>query len=792
MPMLESAAWVELSAAVDPHAAMSEYDAPDNTPSHAPEPRRVKPRLKKRRTLMVVLPLMVLALISTVFGMMMAVAADLPSLEQIPQTTGGQNSVMVDIHGKKLATLTSNEGRIIASNDQIGAYVKYAVIATEDERFYENSGVDLKGIGRAFVQDLVSGGQAVQGGSTITQQFVKVAAQNQNQRTVFNKLRESALAYHLTHKWDKDKILTEYLNAIYFGNGAYGIESAARTYFGSQHPDCGDPQATTDPATGLTTTPTQGGKARPCALELKPSEAAMLAAIIASPTGFDPAAHPVAAQNRRNMVLKKMLDQDRLTQSEYQDALSDPIPTRDTIHPPRVDSNEPYFTSWARQVLVDRVGPRKAFEGGLKVKTTIDVDLQKAARDAIGSNLYRADGSGPTASLVAIDNATGEVRAMVGGQNERDRTQSVQQDYLTAPFNLATQGQRQPGSSIKPFILATALEQGIGPGSVWPSQKREFTVPHTGGKEKFPVKNFGGFYYGKSTLADALTHSDNSVFAAVGIHIGTDNVAKTANAMGVRTPVSTNYAMTLGGLKQGVTPLDMAHAYSTFAEDGNKVTGSLGATNYGPVPIRSIESLKTHDTIEKNKRRTKRAITAKAAKISRNLMLGPVRFGTAKRAQISGQVIMGKTGTTENNGDAWFIGYTQKYTVAVWVGYPNSVKSMDHDYFGDEVTGGTFPAVIWRQFMLQLLTQDKARVAKIKAAQAAKKAAKEGKTTPSTATPSAPVTTAPSSGTSGGTQKKSSGATQTTTPAPAPAPSTGTGNNGTGAGGVTGGTGPVP
>jgi penicillin-binding protein 1A len=542
----------------------------------------------------------------------------------------------------------------------------------------------------------------------------------------------------------------------------------------------------------LTTTPVQSSSVvRPCALELKPSEAAMLAAIIASPTAFDPAAHPVAALNRRNMVLKKMLDQQRLQPAEYQDALTDPIPMKDDIHPPRLDSNEPYFTSWARQVLVDNLGPQKAFEGGLKVKTTIDVELQKAARDAIGSNLYRADGSGPTASLVAIDNATGEVRAMVGGAGERDRTTPVQQDYLKAPFNLATQGQRQPGSSIKPFILATALEHGIGPGSVWPSRKREFVVPNSGGKEKFPVKNFGGFYYGSSTLANALTHSDNSVFAAVGIKVGTKNVAKTANAMGVRTPISTNYAMTLGGLKQGVTPLDMAHAYSTFAEDGKRVSGSLGGNHGGAVPIRSIESLKTGDTIKKNKKHTKRAITAKAARISRELMLGPVRYGTAKRAQISGQVIMGKTGTTENNGDAWFIGYTQKYTVAVWVGYPDSVKSMNHDYFGDEVTGGTFPAVIWRQFMLRLLTLDKASESKKAADRARRKAAREGKTTTgqSTGVPAAPITSTQSSGTgSGGGSNKSSGQSQTT-PAQTPAPSSGAGGGSTSG---TGGAGAVP
>ncbi|HWI22248.1 MAG TPA: transglycosylase domain-containing protein, partial [Baekduia sp.] len=574
---------------------MSEYDAPDNPPDlfalddeadgqlsphdddliaqpytgaldrlSATERPRHKPRLKKRRTLAILLPLMVLALISTVFGMMMAVAADLPSLEQLPQTENRKNSELYDIRGHKIGTLASNEGRIIVKDGDIGAYMKYAVIATEDQRFYENSGVDLKGIARAFMQDVTSGGKAVQGGSTITQQFVKVATKNQDKRTIFNKLRESALAYHITHKWTKDKILTEYLNSIYFGNGAYGIESAARTYFSSKHPECGNPEI-----------PIPGEPAPPCARVLVPGEAAMLAAVIASPSAYDPVAHPVAARDRRDMVLGKMLAQNRITKSQYDDALTVPIPDRDDIRTPKQDSIEPYFTSWVRQVLVDRVGAQKAFEGGLKVQTTIDLDLQKAARDAIANNLYRQDGSGPTAALVAIDNATGEVRAMVGGKNERDRTNSVEDDYQAAPFNLATQGQRQPGSAIKPFILATALENGIGPGSVWPSRKRTFGK----GGNKFPVKNFGGFYYGNSTLANALTRSDNAVFAAVGIKVGTKKVAATANRMGIRTPISTNYAMTLGGLKQGVTPLDMAHAYETFAEDGELVTGSLAAND---------------------------------------------------------------------------------------------------------------------------------------------------------------------------------------------------------------------
>jgi penicillin-binding protein 1A len=644
-----------------------------------PEPPLARPRVKWFRLLLLLIPLGLLAVVSTVFGMMMAVASDLPDLENRPEYRdrgGARNSVMVDVRGETLGLLASNQNRIILQRSgDISPWMKFAIIAVEDQRFYENSGVDLRGIARAFVNDVIKGG-ARQGGSTITQQFVKNALEAQDQRTVFQKLRESAMAYHLTRKWSKEKILREYLNSIYFGNGAYGVEAAARTYFGSDpnHLGCGNDE-------------------RPCAKELEPQEAALLAGIVASPSGYDPQVHPRAALLRRNLVLDKMLAQGRLTPVQHTEALAQALPG--DISPPRVESKAPYFTSWVRQQLVDKFGARRAFEGGLRVRTTLDLQLQEQAQRAV--NTYLANPGGPTAALVAIDNDTGEVRAMVGGR-----------DYDSAPFNLATQGQRQPGSSFKPFILAEALRRGIGPGSLWPSRKREFTVPNTGGREKFVVNNFEDAYSGVSTLARGLTFSDNSVYAAVGIKVGTDNVSRLARRMGIRTPVSTNYAMTLGGLKQGVTPLDMAHAYETFARKGRRVYGTLGTSQQGPVAIREVEVRETNkcvkiiggDCVKKNKTRTRRILSPQVATTAASIMSTVVSSGSGKRAAIPGTFVAGKTGTTENFGDAWFVGFTDRMTVAVWVGYPDKLIPMETEFMGEPVAGGTFPALIWREFMI--------------------------------------------------------------------------------------------
>jgi penicillin-binding protein 1A len=656
--------------------------------------RAGKPRLRKLRFLLLLIPLAALAIVSTIFGMMMAVASDLPDLENRQEYKSAQNSVLTDVHGRPLGVLANNNNRIIVPSNDIAPLMKRAVVSVEDQRFYENSGVDLRGMARAFVQDVVEQ-RAAQGASTITQQFVKNALQAESKRTVFEKLREAALAYHLTRKWTKDKILTEYLNSIYFGNGAYGVESAARVYFGRE------PSHSNDGGCGTIH--------RQCAAELMPAESALLAGIIQNPTGYDPVEHPQAAKIRRNVVLKKMYQQHYISLVDYHTALATPLPPRSEIQPPSLNTKVPYFVSWIRQQLVDKYHARKAFEGGLKVQTTIDLDLQHAAEQSIQNYLSNPDG--PTASMVVLDNKTGEVRAMVGGQ-----------DYKTTPFNLATQGQRQPGSAMKPFTLATALENGASPDDVWTSAPQHFPVPHSPG-EFFNVANDTHTYMGPISLATAMTYSDNTVYSQVGIKLGTKKVAKTAWKMGIRTPISTNYAMTLGALKEGVTPLDMAHAYETIAENGDRINGSLGAPRGGPVGIRSVK-LPNGKTLDRNKVKKKRILTPEVAQEMKDVLSTVIYGGgTARRAELdNGEFAAGKTGTTSDYGDAWFVGFTERYTAAVWVGYPQGTKSMKYDFDGSPVEGGTFPALIWHDFMEAAMTIDADR--------AARRAKKDGKPIP--------------------------------------------------------------
>jgi penicillin-binding protein 1A len=603
------------------------------------------------------------------------------------------------------------------------------VVAIEDRRFWTNQGVDIRGIARAFMADLVSG-RAIQGGSTITQQFVKNSLDAQGRRTVFEKLREAALAFHLARQWSKQKVLSQYLNSIYFGNGAYGIESAARTYFGHEpgHEGCGTPNKPS------------------CASQLKPFEAALLAGIIASPTAYDPVTHPGASLARRNEVLLKMEQQHKIGPAEYRNDIRALLPS--DVEPPHESAPTaatPYFTTWVRAQVVDRFGAQRAFEGGLRVRTTLDMDLQRAAEKAIAGRLPYA--GGPTASLVAIDNRTGEVRAMVGGR-----------DYNQQAFNLATQGQRQPGSAFKPFTLIQALKEGISPASVWPSEKRVFKVP--GSTEKFVVNNYESSYVGETTLAKALATSDNSVFATVGIKAGTRRIARLAERMGIRTPVSHNYAITLGGLHQGVTPLDMAHAYETIASGGRLISGTLGSREDGPVGIRHVDMIRGDKLVgvSTNHTRSKRIVPQAIADEAAALMTTVVTSGTGRRAAVPGLVIAGKTGTTENYGDAWFVGFTRRYTVAVWVGYPNKLRSMETEFAGQPVSGGTYPAEIFHDFLTQAQAIDKARAAK-----AALAAGKPPPTDTTETLPAVPAATAPGPG------------TPQTTPsavAPAPAPAT--------------------
>jgi penicillin-binding protein 1A len=627
-------------------------------------PRRGGPQLKKLRIFLVLVGIGLLAMVSAVFGMMMAVSQDLPAIENFAQFKASKNSIVRDDTGEFIGTLSSNQNKILLDSGDISQHVKSAVVAIEDSRFYDHRGVDFQGIARAVIQDVLSR-SAKQGASTITQQFVKNALEAQGDRTVFQKLREAALAYHLERKWSKDKILTEYLNTVYFGEGAYGIESAARTYFGSRHPTCGT-------------------TASPCASVLTPAEAALLAGSIASPGTYDPATDPTAAQERRDLVLQKMFEQGYITDEEYRDGLREALPSKDQIERPTLDSEAPYFTSWLRQQLVDRYGPQKAFFGGLTVHTTLDLSLQRAAEDAVYSYL---GGLGPTASVVVIDNRNGGIKAMVGGP-----------DFEEKPFNLATQGRRQPGSSIKPFILVEALRQGIPPTNVYESAPQLFSFGKQG-REKFPVENYEDQYLGSASIATATTYSDNSVYAQIGLESidGTTHaIARTTHKMGVWTPLSTNPAMVLGGLEEGVTPLEWAYAFSTLARDGNKVWGTLSPEPGRPVAFTEVTD-EDGDTIKggENDRRYDQVIPEDVAVEAKAILQTVVSSGTGTNADIGDSEAWGKTGTTENNGDAWFCGAVETVTACVWVGYADSTTPMETEYLGGPVDGGTYPALIW-------------------------------------------------------------------------------------------------
>ncbi len=599
----------------------------------------------------------------------MAVASDIDGLSDQAGFEASQNSKLVaddnDANGddKVFAKLTGNRNRILLRDTEISPNIKNAIIAVEDKRFFEHDGVDYAGIARALYTDIRRGG-AVQGGSTITQQFVKNALAAQGDRSVFQKLRESALAYHLERKWSKQKVLTQYLNTIYFGNGAYGVESAVRTYFGEEDKQYAD-----------------GERA---ALTVEPHEAALLAGLIASPSKYDPLQNPVESRERRDLVLGRMLEQGLITREAYDTALTKALPAAEDINVPKPESTQPYFSTWVTQHLVDRYGAADVFGGGLKVRTTLNLEMQKAAEEAVDGRL---PDPGPSASLVAIDNNTGEVRALVGGDSFEDK-----------PFNLATNGHRQPGSAIKTFTLIEALKQGVKPTDVFESRRKVLDYPGRP-NSNFVVENYESSYSGSASLASATARSDNSVYAELGLKVGTKNIARLAHDMGIRTPVSTNPAMTLGGLEEGLTPLELAYAYSTLANGGKRVQGEL-APNLSPSGIKEVTKEGRFETT--NDREEVRVFPDDVAEKATSLLEGVVTGGTGTNAAI-GEFAAGKTGTTENYGDAWFCGFTEELTACVWVGYADRTKPMLTEFGGQPVAGGTFPAEIWHDFMAAVI-----------------------------------------------------------------------------------------
>jgi penicillin-binding protein 1A len=776
---------------------------------HRPRlPPTRRPRLRKLRLIAIVLGLGILAVVSAVFGMMMAITSDLPQLENYREFHADlHNSYLYDDQGRPIGVLAAPAGRfpVIDTFAQISPYMRRAIVAVEDKRFWHESGVDLRGLLRAGLNDLTGGD--TQGGSTIAEQFVKNVLKEEDNRTIFEKLREAVLAFQLTHRWSHGKILREYLNSIYFGEGAYGIETAARVYFGQQLGYVQNATSTT-PASACGDANAADPKLPECASKLNPAQAALLAGMVANPSAFNPLVDPGAARSRRDLVLQDMRAQRYITTAQYERYRNAPLPTQAEIEQPQQPSAAPYFTSWVEPQIIGaleragvspKVAEYRAFWGGLKIHTTIDLPMQQAAQQAVDSIMPQGPNE-PTAALVAIDNRTGEVRAMVSGNG----------DYAKSPFNLAVDGLRQPGSAFKLFTLVAALESGeYGPGSLIDSHPLDIPQPQALGGGRFIVHNVGNVYSGPITLAQATAVSDNTVFAQVGVHVGTQRIAQQAHLLGIRTPVSENYAMIIGGLHTGVSVLDMAHAYETIAAGGLKVYNPvLGDADQGPIGIQSITCAKScpfRRLVNHPVRR--RVVPGSVAQTITSLLHGPVSpGGTAPGAAIPGVPVAGKTGTTSNYVDAWFVGWTPQMTTAVWVGYPQGAIPMNTQYNGGPVEGGTFPALIWHDFMvqaLQILAQEQAAHGKpagaITTSTTASPANPTGtsasKTTSATATPAPtnkPATTGGGVAT-GGANGAGKGPGATTTPrggtTGAGGGTTATGGGTTGAGGGTTATG---
>ena len=609
-------------------------------------PRKPRRRLKKLRLLLLVLLTTVVGSIAFVFGVITAVSSELPALDPANATTTEEIGFIYDRNGRQIARLRGDEARVIVESADIAPAMKQAIVAVEDRRFWEHRGIDVRGIARAAWADVRN--QAIrQGGSTITQQLIKNTAVSP-EPTVSRKLKEATLAWQLEQQWGKEKILTAYLNTVFFGNNAYGVEMASRVYF-SKH-----------------------------ANELTLAEAALLAGIPVNPTRYDPVRRTKDARTRRNTVLRLMLDQRLITREEFLEARESPMPDPQSVKLPSARGLAGYFVEYVKQeLLIPRYGDKIVFGGGLRVYTSIDLDVQHLAKEAIKEHLPDPDGI--QAALVAIEPRTGEVLAMVGGRS-----------FSKSQFNLAVQGQRQSGSAFKPFVLAAALEQGISSRMTYTS--KPVVIPANG--EFWSVRNYEGFYQGEGVdLEKATVLSDNAVYAQLTAHTGPQNVADIANRLGIKSKLNPFFAIGLG--VEAVNPLEMARAYGTFATGGVRVDGRV----FGNEP-RAILGIERNGEWETNDVKQVRALPRNDAVHITKILSDVVRLGTGRRARLDdGRALAGKTGTTEGNGDAWFVGYTPHLSVAVWVGFPDSNKPMEDQFEDGPVAGGTFPALIAKSFL---------------------------------------------------------------------------------------------
>lgn len=550
-------------------------------------------------------------------------------------------SQFYDINGNAIYTTLSEERRIPVTINDIPKHVQQAFIAIEDNRFYEHGGIDYRGTARALVSTL--SGSEVQGGSTITQQLAKNAFLTQ-ERSIIRKIKEAFIAKELEHKYTKDEILTMYLNQIYFGQGAYGIESASMYYFGKH------------------------------VKQLDVAEAATLAAIPKSPNYFNPFENPQESKKRQELVIDQMVKYGLISAEDGAAAKAEKL-SFNTYHKKSTDPRS-YFFDMITQKVIEEVGADALYKGGLKIYTTLDSDMQRAAERAMKHlPTYYTDGkkiTQPQMALVAIDPTTGYVKAMIGGRGD-DK------------FNRATLAVRQPGSAFKPFVYLTAMQNGYTPASVIEDKVEEFSPG-------WKPQNSDRKEHGKVSLRSALIRSLNVPTVKLAQEVGVDKIIANAEKMGISTMVESgaysdaNLAMALGGLSKGVNPLEMAAAYGVLATNGMYCK---------PIALLKIVDREGKVLYEAKKSEAKRVIDAEAAYLTTNMMQDVFVSGTASGMGI-GRQAAGKTGTADTYIDAWFVGYTPNLSTAVWVGDDNN-KPMNYMY------GSGAPLSIWHDFMVNAL-----------------------------------------------------------------------------------------
>jgi penicillin-binding protein 1A len=564
-------------------------------------------------------------------------------LSKLKPVAIGQNSFVYAADGSSLGSIQTAENRQVVEMDDVSPWMPKAVVAIEDKRFYEHGGVDYVGIVRAAIADLRAK-KAVQGASTITQQLVRNLYISNHERTVDRKLKEVCLARKLDTTWSKEKILTAYMNQVFYGGNAYGVEAAAQTYFSK-------------PARKLTL-----------------PEAALLAGLPQAPSTYDPFINKTAARARRNGVLKAMRGNGDITRAQYAEAVSRPI----QLKPGRMYTSikEPYFFSYVKEELIKQYGAETVRTGGLKVYTTIDPRLQRLARKAIRDTLYYSND--PASAVIAIDPRNGAIRAMTGIIPGRPNNQ----------FNLAAQAKRQPGSTFKVFVLTSAIAQGMNPYSTY-YRSAPFTYQPDPNSPPWQVHTYSNGYAGSISVASATLQSDNTVYAQLILDTGVQNVARMAEKLGGIHLAERDIvpAMALGS--SAVSPLEMADSYATLA---------AGGIHSDPMAITKV--VLPDGTVDKSaawgKPKRERVIpdwvAYEVTKILEQNMLG----GTATGAYF-GRVAAAKTGTTENHADGWLCGYTPQLATAVWIGYPNAETPVY--VHGVGIAGGNLPASIWHDFM---------------------------------------------------------------------------------------------